>query len=57
LRNLIAKSSETKSWNSHPLCEDIHLRSFGALKLEHVSLKFDMNNLNRISACEEVPLY
>ncbi len=48
------KSFETKSWNTHPISEDIHIRSFNALRLEHLSLKFDINNLNQLNVYEEV---
>ena len=53
VRNLILKSFETKSWNSQPLSEDVHMRSFGALKLEHSLLKFDINKLNQLNVAEE----
>jgi hypothetical protein len=46
VRSLVQKSLETKTWNSQPLPEDIHLRSLTALKLEHASLRFDINKLN-----------
>ncbi len=47
------KSFETKSWNSQPLSEDYHLRSFVALRLEHFSLKFDINKVNQLNVLEE----
>ncbi|CAF0946867.1 unnamed protein product [Brachionus calyciflorus] len=53
VRNLISKSFETKSWNNQPLAEDIHMRSFNALKLEQIYLKFDLNKLNRLSIWDE----
>jgi protein SMG5 len=43
----------TKSWNCQPLPEDIHLRSFSALRLEHASLNFDINKLNQLSLYDE----
>lgn len=57
VRNLILRSSETKSWNCQPLPEDVHLRSFNALKLEHISLKFDINKLNQLSLFDEVTFF
>lgn len=48
------KSSETKSWNHYPLSEDIELRSFNGLRLEHLSLKFDLNKQNELDYSEEV---
>lgn len=56
IRGLISRSAETKSWNTQPLAEDVELRSFGALKLEHILLKFDLNNLNKLSVADEVTL-
>ena len=53
VRNLIMRSYVTKSWNCQPLPEDIHLRSFNALRLEHVSLNFDINKLNQLSLYDE----
>jgi protein SMG5 len=55
VRNLISQLfASTKSWNSQPpLSEDIHLRSFSALRFEHISLKFDINNLNEFSIRDE----
>ena len=54
VRGLILKSFETKSWNCQPLSEDVHLRSFYALKIEHMSLKYDINKLNELSISDEV---
>lgn len=54
MRNLISKSLENKSWNNQPLSEDIQMRSFNALKLEHLPLKFDLNKLNQLSVWDEV---
>lgn len=48
------KSSETKSWNHYPLSEDIEVRSFNGLRLEHLSLKFDLNKQNELDYWEEV---
>ena len=53
VRNLVKRSQLTKSWNCQPLPEDLHLRSFGALKLEHAALKFDINKLNELSLYDE----
>lgn len=53
LRNLIMRSYVTKSWNCQPLPEDLHLRSFNALRLEHASLNFDINKLNQLSLYDE----
>lgn len=47
------KSFETKSWNCQPLSEDYHMRSFTALRLEHLSLKFDINKVNQLNVTEE----
>ena len=57
IKTLIKKSYESKSWNTQPLTEDIHLRSFNALKLEHLGLKFDINNLNKLSLFDEVHFF
>ena len=48
---------ETISWNTQPLSEDIQLRSFDGLKLEHSSLKYDLNNLSKLTSYEEVLSY
>ncbi len=56
LKDLIKKSYESKSWNNQPLSEDVHLRSFNALKLEHLSLRFDINKLNQLNSFDEVKI-
>jgi protein SMG5 len=53
VRNLINRSQITKSWNCQPMPEDVHLRSFTSLRLEHASLKFDINKLNQLSLYDE----
>jgi hypothetical protein len=57
VRSLILRSFETKSWNSQPLSEDTHMRSFQALKSEHALLEFDINKLNQLNVAEEVVIF
>lgn len=54
VKSLILKSMETKSWNHQPLTEDLLVRSLNLFKLEHLSLKFDLAKLNRLSLWDEV---
>jgi protein SMG5 len=53
VQNLIFKSFETIYWNTHPIFEDIQTRSFDALKTEHMILKYDLNNLCKLTQHEE----
>lgn len=53
VQSLIFKTFETIHWNTHPIFEDIQTRSFDALKSEHIILKYDLNNLSKLTHNEE----